>query len=154
LHEYSQFSSIIKKLLQYRHQKHVQYEMTQDALDSRRENLEDLEKQEREARRLDEALGRVRIGPGSEPAPSTSAPEHTEGEVEHEEEDAHRHMSATMPPHPGPSPTKRRLPGSGLLGALSYTLHGMIDADPEAARRSSISKNRETISQVCHFETL
>lgn len=36
----------------------------------------------------------------------------------------------------------------GLLSALSYTLHGMMDADPESARRSGISKTRENISQV------
>ena len=36
----------------------------------------------------------------------------------------------------------------GLLSALSYTIHGMMDADPESARRSGISKTRETISQV------
>ncbi|KAF7356850.1 Sorting nexin-41 [Mycena venus] len=58
LHEYTQFASIIKKLLAYRHQKNVQYEMTQDALESKREQLEELEKSEREARRLEQALGR------------------------------------------------------------------------------------------------
>lgn len=36
----------------------------------------------------------------------------------------------------------------GLLSALSYTLHGMMDVDPETARRNSITKNKETISQV------
>jgi sorting nexin-4 len=36
----------------------------------------------------------------------------------------------------------------GLLDALSYTLHGMMDVDPETARRNGITKTRETISQV------
>ena len=44
LHEYSQFASIIKKLLSYRHQKHAQCEMTQDSLESKREQLGELEK--------------------------------------------------------------------------------------------------------------
>jgi len=61
VHEYSQFASIIKKLLVYRHQKQVQYEMTQDALVAKQEQLEELEKSEREARRLEEALGRGRV---------------------------------------------------------------------------------------------
>src|SRR5262245_62126636 len=61
LNEYAQFASIIKKLLTYRHQKHVQYEMTQDALEMKRESLEDLERSEREARRLEAALGRGRV---------------------------------------------------------------------------------------------
>ena len=62
LHEYSQFAAIIKKLLVYRHQKHVQYEMTQENLDAKREQLEELEKSEQAARRLEEALGRGRTG--------------------------------------------------------------------------------------------
>ena len=36
----------------------------------------------------------------------------------------------------------------GLLSALSYTLHGMMDVDPETARRNTITKTRESISQV------
>jgi len=36
----------------------------------------------------------------------------------------------------------------GLLNALSYTLHGMMDVDPETARRNGIGKTRETISQL------
>jgi sorting nexin-41/42 len=139
--EYSQFASIIKKLLAYRHQKHVQLEMTQDSLDARREQLEDLEKHEREAARLEEALGRGR-------RPTQTSGSDDNGEAEDQEQTRQQSKSAILPPHPGPNPVKRRAPGMGLISALSYTLHGMIDADPEAARRSSISKNRETISQV------
>jgi hypothetical protein len=159
LHEYSQFASIIKKLLAYRHQKHVQLEMTQDALESRRETLTELEKSEREARRLEEALDRGRSGsitanapssPFSPDAPtedgaSAGAEEGGEGGGNEQHENP---ASAFLPPHPGPSPVKRRTPGMGLLSALSYTIHGMMDADPESARRSGISKTRETISQV------
>ncbi|KAH9975882.1 hypothetical protein BGW80DRAFT_1295077 [Lactifluus volemus] len=172
LHEYSQFASIIKKLLAYRHQKHVQLEMTQDALEARRESLTELEKSEREAKRLAEALdrGRSRSVPAASasdlPSPdepnedgaSTGAGEgegegegerEQEGEGEDEEDEQHVNAASVfLPPHPGPSPVKRRAPGMGLLSALSYTIHGMMDADPESARRSGISKTRETISQL------
>ncbi|KAK7056218.1 Sorting nexin, cytoplasm-to-vacuole targeting pathway/endosomal sorting [Paramarasmius palmivorus] len=144
LHEYSQFSSIIKKLLAYRHQKHVQYEMTQDALEAKREQLEDLEKSEREARRLEDALSRRGLS-SSTPAP-LSPTENDDGDP-----DEHSEMSAsTLPPHPGPNPARRRtrVPGTGFLNALSYTLHGMMDVDPETARRNGISKTREQISQL------
>ncbi|KAF8972655.1 hypothetical protein BDZ97DRAFT_1782088 [Flammula alnicola] len=150
LHEYSQFASIIKKLLAYRHQKHVQYEMTQDALENKREQLEDLEKSEREARRLEEALGRGRInGVTSSVAPTSEG----EGEVEGEGEEHAEQVTPTssyLPPHPGPNPARRRTktPGMGLLNALSYTLHGMMDVDPETARRNGITKTRENISQL------
>jgi len=36
----------------------------------------------------------------------------------------------------------------GFLSALGYTLSGMIDSDPESARRNAISRNRETTSHV------
>jgi len=145
LHEYSQFASIIKKLLAYRHQKHVQYEMTQDALENKREQLEDLEKSEREARRLEEALGRGRLNGASPVSPST------EGEVDEPTEPVSPASPPTyVPPHPGPNPARRRTkaPGMGLLNALSYTLHGMMDVDPETARRNGITKTRENISQL------
>ncbi|KAG5647889.1 hypothetical protein DXG03_007813 [Asterophora parasitica] len=151
LHEYSQFASIIKKLLSYRHQKHVQYEMTQDGLDSKREQLEDLEKSEREARRLEEALGRGRINGShpTKPVNSIEGEENREGGDPQLQEDAPS-PSSYLPPHPGPNPARRRSkpPGMGFLNALSYTLHGMMDVDPESARRNSITKTRETISQL------
>ncbi|TFK25591.1 hypothetical protein FA15DRAFT_668289 [Coprinopsis marcescibilis] len=152
LHEYTQFASIIKKLLAYRHQKHVQYEMTQDMLESKREQLEELDKSEREARRLDEALGRASkpAGRATSSAPSpTSEDGHTEASLN--EEGPEEHSSSTyIPPHPGSNPAKRRTrtPGMGLLNALSYSFHGMIDADPETARRNSITKTREAISNL------
>ncbi|KAI9464578.1 hypothetical protein BJY52DRAFT_1250060 [Lactarius psammicola] len=156
LHEYSQFASIIKKLLAYRHQKHVQLEMTQDALEARRESLTELEKSEREAKRLEDALqrgGRARSisAPDSGSPTSPNVDNINEGGAGVGEEGNEQHdnpSSVFLPPHPGPSPVKRRAPGMGLLSALSYTLHGMMDADPESARRSGISKTRETISQL------
>jgi len=143
LSEYSQFASIIKKLLAYRHQKHVQVEMTQDSLQAKREQLQDLERHEREAARLEEALGRASRG-GASSAPGTTP---IEAEAEEETTTTTKSMPA-LPPHPGPNPARKKTPGMGLINALSYTLHGMIDADPEAARRSSISKTREAISQL------
>ncbi|KAI6149729.1 hypothetical protein BKA82DRAFT_997966 [Pisolithus tinctorius] len=137
LHEYTQFASIIKKLLVYRHQKHVQYEMTKDVLENKRELLEEYEKSEREAKRLEEALARGRVN-GLSPRP--------EGQEENEGPD--EPASAYLPPHPEPNPHKRRAPGMAFLNALSYTLHGMMDVDPETARRNGISKTRETISQL------
>ncbi|KAI0080213.1 hypothetical protein K474DRAFT_1658198 [Panus rudis PR-1116 ss-1] len=137
LHEYSQFAAIIKKLLQYRHQKHVQYEMTQENLEAKREQLEELEKSEQAARRLEEALGRGRVSgePGrSEDGSSTAGQE------------SPRVDTSYLPPHPGPNPVRRRAPGMGFLSALSYTLHGMMDVDPATARRNAISKSREQIS--------
>ncbi|KAI0788801.1 hypothetical protein C8Q75DRAFT_767993 [Abortiporus biennis] len=153
LHEYSQFAAIIKKLLAYRHQKHVQYEMTQDNLDAKREQLEELEKNEREARRLEEALssGRPRSTSLGAPAPTRisedGSPEQN-GEAPPAVVSQSTPESTYLPPHPGPNPVRRRAPGMGFLNALSYTLHGMMDVDPATARRNGITKARESISQL------
>ncbi|KAG9312889.1 hypothetical protein JVU11DRAFT_6322 [Chiua virens] len=137
LHEYTQFAIIIRKLLAYRHQKNVQYEMTQDALEGKREMLEEYEKSEREAKRLEEALARGRT--------NGLTNSRSEGQSS---ENPDEPASVYLPPHPGPSPYKKRAPGMGFLNALSYTLHGMMDVDPEIARRNGIGKTRETISQL------
>lgn len=149
LHEYSQFASIIKKLLAYRHQKHVQYEMTQDVLENKREQLEDLEKSEREARRLEEALGRGRMsGAGTTTSANPEAGDN-DGPAS-PGGGASPTDPSVVPPHPGQNPARRRTraPGMGLINALSYTLHGMMDVDPETARRNSITKTKESISTV------
>ncbi|TFL05433.1 hypothetical protein BDV98DRAFT_561998 [Pterulicium gracile] len=140
LHEYAQFATIIKRLLAYRHQKHVQFEMTQESLDSKRGQLEDLESSEREANRLASALTRGR--------PESSDP--TSVEAEGGDATGDTQSPSSVPPHPGSNPARRRTrpPGSGLLNALSYTLHGMMDVDPETARRNNITKLRENISQL------
>ncbi|KAI0924016.1 hypothetical protein AcW1_006799 [Taiwanofungus camphoratus] len=153
LHEYSQFATIIKKLLTYRHQKHVQYELTQDTLEAKREQLDELEKSEREARRLEEALSQGRVSSlSASRMQSESGPGSVEGTVDARDEDEpdtpQPDPSVYLPPHPGPHPVRRRVPGMGLLSALSYTLHGMMDVDPETARRNNITKTRETISQL------
>jgi len=132
--------------------------MTQDALEARRESLNELENSEREAKRLEEALERGRLRstapsvPDTEDTNTTPDPADEIGATtstgQDEQEEDENPASVFLPPHPGPSPVRRRAPGMGLLSALSYTIHGMMDTDPESARRSGISKTRETISQV------
>lgn len=56
LSEYSQFGSILQKLLRWRHLKHLQFELAQDALEAKKLQLEDLERVEAEAARLNNAL--------------------------------------------------------------------------------------------------
>lgn len=56
LNEYSQFASILQKLLKWRHLKHLQFELAEDALEAKRLQLEELERIEMEASRLNAAL--------------------------------------------------------------------------------------------------
>ena len=129
--------------------------MTQDALVAKREQLEELEKSEREAHRLEEALGRGRVQRSSSlPGRATSGEgegEDEEGNGEEQDQPAQQSLPS-LPPHPGPSTVRRRAPGMGFFSALGYTLSGMIDSDPETARRNAISRNKETTSQVASYQ--
>ncbi|KAK0544931.1 Sorting nexin, cytoplasm-to-vacuole targeting pathway/endosomal sorting [Tilletia horrida] len=58
LQEYVQFAAILQKMLKWRTQKHVQYELALDTLEIKRAQLDDYERVEREALRIDVALAR------------------------------------------------------------------------------------------------
>lgn len=107
--------------------------MTRELLESKRGTLEELERSELEAQRLEKALERVRIV-GDDGG--------TERAVPRESTEA----AAPLPPLPTSSAPRRS--GGGLLGALSHTFHGIVDVDPEATRRNTITKTRELINQV------
>ncbi len=125
--------------------------MTKYALETKREQLEDLERSEAEAMRLQSALSGAPRPTGSTIGRS-GGKSVLSGEVD--EDDA----STSVPSAPAPSvyPNQRVLPrrkqsNVGLLGALSYSLHGLMDVDPETARRNQLSKTKESISQVRSF---
>jgi sorting nexin-41/42 len=155
LHEYGQFANIIKKILVYRHQKHAQYELTQEALESKRESLHGLEKSEAEARRLEQALSRASTINGQRSLPPTPiSPSSPQGEGDGVEGSATTASSSTdtrIPPTPSTYGRRRGGSGYGFLNALSHSISGMMDVDPEVARRNSISKTRDSISQVWAF---
>lgn len=135
---YSQFAQLIRSRLSFRHQKHVQYELVQEALENQRDKLELLEAAERESRRLEQALergGRISStspnAAGSPPTLERSLPAENEAAV--------------------PRPAPRRAQASfGLLSAVKHSLSGMMDVDPESTRRTNIGKTRDNISQVSY----
>lgn len=157
LQEYTQFSNIIKGLLKYRHAKHLQYEAARELLESKRATLEELERSELEAQRLEKALERVRIvndDGGSDRAVSPSNPSAAgaTGLIGAAAEGHAAGQSAPLPPLPSssgalPSPPPARK-GGGLVSALRHSVKGLVDSDPEATRRNSIGKTREQINQV------
>ncbi|BGP56671.1 Sorting nexin, cytoplasm-to-vacuole targeting pathway/endosomal sorting [Rhodotorula sphaerocarpa] len=162
LQEYTQFSNIIKGLLKYRHSKHLQYEAARELLESKRATLEELERSELEAQRLEKALERVRIvnddgnsdravsppqGQTTSPGLIGSAAEGGGGATSQQQQ-----QQAPLPSLPSssgalPSPPLARR-GGGLVSALRHSVKGLVDADPEATRRSSIGKTREQINQL------
>lgn len=148
IHEYTQFASIVKRLLAYRHQKHVQCELVQENLEVKKEQLAELEKSESEARRLEAALSKGRSADGLGSSRVTNSPESPS--PDQQQSGSEPQSPVPILPHPGPSPVRRKVkpPGMGFLNALSYSLHGLMDVDPETARRNDITKTRENISQL------
>ncbi|GAA6059775.1 hypothetical protein JCM10212_001983 [Sporobolomyces blumeae] len=155
LQEYTQFSAIIKTLLKYRHQKHLQYESARELLDHKKATLEELERSELEAQRLAKALERVRVinddasseraVPSDPNSPTSSST--TAATTSTTSTDPSQHQA--LPPLPPlSSSTGPRRSGGGLLSALSHSVKGLVDSDPEASRRNTISKTREQINQL------
>jgi hypothetical protein len=99
-------------------------------------------------------------------SPGFSSPERVDGVSDDEENEytprepdyrVSNSIPERLPPAPVSPSRRNKGIGSGLITALSHSIHGMMDVDPEAARRSNISKTKDTISQVrsskLHFTT-
>lgn len=132
LHTYTQFAQLIKSRLSFRHQKHVQYELVQEALENQRDKLEILEAAEREARRLEQALERGGVAASTSASAPSSPPAREDSNI---------------PELARPS-VRRSGQSFGLLSAVKHSLSGMMDVDPEATRRANIAKTRDNISQL------
>ncbi|KAG0043150.1 Sorting nexin, cytoplasm-to-vacuole targeting pathway/endosomal sorting [Gryganskiella cystojenkinii] len=201
MQEYVQYANIIKSILKFRHQKHIQSESTADQLETKRSSLENLEKMETEAKRIEDALKRERSTTGgSTGTPTTATPQRSDasddttggdnqsiteegtftnepesnGDAESEQTPYNPYARPTppssgsnaavadstnpyaqLPPSNNPyanthtTPTaKRRSTRLNVFSALSHTLHGIIDVDPEATRRNNIGKTRDAIVQL------
>ncbi|KAF9976585.1 Sorting nexin, cytoplasm-to-vacuole targeting pathway/endosomal sorting [Actinomortierella ambigua] len=194
LQEYIQYAAIIKSILKFRHMKHIQSETTADQLETKRNSLENLERMEGEAKRIEDALKRERGNSGSGATSATSPTSATAGAQEHHHHNGGHDDSATeatfvndealsqepegfaageepdsqsrqqydsgnpyaRPPPPSSNPyahlhsatPKRRSTRLNVFSALSHTIHGIIDVDPEATRRNNIGKTRDAIVQL------
>jgi len=84
------------------------------------------------------------------PSASTNDLDGDDPERDSDEAEASRNESppAPLPAAPLSSPRRSKGVGSGLLSALSHSISGIMDVDPEAARRSSISKTKDAISNL------
>ncbi|SOV03287.1 uncharacterized protein UDID_18610 [Ustilago sp. UG-2017a] len=132
------YGTFARKVLKWRHLKHLQYELAQDALEAKKTQLEELERVENEAKRLDEALERGGAGllsnnGGDQEPDSTSNSKATDANPSSTTTDARARSRATSPPA---SPSKRassRSTGYGLLGAITHTFQSVMDVDRDAS---------------------
>jgi hypothetical protein len=125
-----------------------------DQIEIKKEYLAQLEKSEEEARRLDGALAAAGI-PGRR-RPDDDGDDESSAEGGRPEGQAGLSASSRMGSSTVSSTTAGHRKstssgasgGYGFLSALSHSITGLMDGDPEATRRSNISKTRDTISQL------
>ncbi|KAG0005530.1 Sorting nexin, cytoplasm-to-vacuole targeting pathway/endosomal sorting, partial [Modicella reniformis] len=182
LQEYIQYANIIKSILKFRHQKHIQSESTADQLESKRSSLENLEKMESEAKRIEDALNRERrstsdsISSVSSTAGNNTGQPHVVDSTFTNDPESMEHADSDEPSNPFASSSvtsnsvaetpigqanpyaqthttpssapRRRSTRLNVFSALSHTIHGIIDVDPETTRRSNIGKTKDAITQL------
>ncbi|ATZ56172.1 hypothetical protein BCIN_13g00210 [Botrytis cinerea B05.10] len=165
MRESAQFAGVVRSVLRYRVLKRVQQEMTNEDLAKKRALLEQLERSEAEAKRIDQYL--TNSGTGNVPRRSNSSarePPQVRRESPHDDTAS---IDSDFPPTHGETPSAsqgipqqeeipptHRKSSSGnfitnkIFGRISHAVHGVVDADPERTRRDQISKTREAISHL------
>lgn len=169
MRENAQFAGVVRSVLRYRMLKRVQQEMTNDELHKKQALLEQLERSEAEARRIDQYLTTSQqIQP---PRRSTSTTESSSNRHRREgSQDDTASIDSDFPPTHGevtsaPSakngPPERSASTGGhrkapsgnsitnkIFGPIRHAVQGVVDSDPERTRRDTITKTRESIEQL------
>lgn len=163
MRESAQFAGIVRSVLRYRILKRVQEEMTRDDLERKRTLLNQLERSEMEAKRIDQHLESSGYGPSSFP-PRRSM---SGGERSREEDTASIDSDFTGQTTPSaaqgasqqrsepssPGGTHKKTSSGNfvtnkIFGRINHAIHGMVDVDPERTRRDQIGKTKESLVQL------
>lgn len=168
MRENAQFAGVVRGVLKYRVLKRVQQEMTNDELNKKRQLLDQMERSEAEAKRIDQYLnGGQQIQP---PRRSTSGPESPNQHRRDGSQEDTASIDSDFPPTHGdissaPSAkigaperssagtTHKKAPSSNsitnkIFGPIRHAIQGVADVDPEKTRRDTIGRTRESIAQL------
>lgn len=168
MRENAQFAGVVRSVLKYRVLKRVQQEMTNDELNKKRLLLDQLEKSEAEARRIDQYLsGSQQIQP---PRRSTSIQDSPNRHRREGSQEDTASIDSDFPPthgdisaapsakigaperaNNGPSHKKAASGNSitnKIFGPIRHAIQGVADVDPEKTRRDTIGRTRESIAQL------
>ncbi|KAJ9622780.1 Sorting nexin, cytoplasm-to-vacuole targeting pathway/endosomal sorting [Taxawa tesnikishii (nom. ined.)] len=176
MRESAQFAGIVRSVLKYRTMKRVQEEMTRDELEKKRTSLDSLERSEAEAKRIEQYLNGAGGNTSSPPRRSMSTGSNvgkrnqTREQLPRRAEDDTASIDSDFPPtqgsaapsanqgvpqHEPTSPTNNHRRGASgnfvtnkIFGRLTHAIHGVVDSDPERARRDQMSKTRESLEQL------
>ncbi|KAL9058937.1 MAG: hypothetical protein Q9162_001495 [Coniocarpon cinnabarinum] len=167
MRESAQFAGIVRSVLRYRILKRVQEEMTRDELDKKRALIEQLERSEVEAKRIDahlESSGFLpeRGAPKRSFSTGSTRSDRSRNASEADNDSIDSDFASTTQSRPpssrastSPQPkSEHRKTISGnfvtnkIFGRLSHTFQGMVDVDPERTRRDQMGKTKESLSQL------
>lgn len=170
MRENAQFAGVVRSVLRYRVLKRVQQDLTTDELNKKRGLLDQLERSESEARRIEQYLsGSQQISPP--PKRSTSLKEPASQHRRDGGQDDTESIDSDFPPTHGdfasapPSASQglpersssvsshKKLPSGNsitnkIFGPIRHAVQGVVDVDPERTRRDTIGKTRESIGQL------
>ncbi len=169
MRESAQFAGVVRNVLRYRVLKRLQQEMTRDDLEKKKDMLNQLERSELEAKRIDAYLSTSQtMSPPQRATPnasSRSAPQRRDGTEETESVDSDfppTHGDAPSSPPSAPqgqgedptSPSSHKRPQSGnfvtnkIFGGFRHAVNGFVDVDPERTRRDQIGKTKESLTHL------
>lgn len=169
MRENAQFAGVVRSVLRYRVLKRIQQDLTTEELDKKRALLDQLERSEAEARRIEQYLsGSQQVSP--QPRRSTSLREPTSQQRREAGQDDTESIDSDFPPTHGefPSPppsasqglpersvgaSHRKMPSGNsitnkIFGPIRHAVQGVVDVDPERTRRDTIGKTKESIGQL------
>lgn len=166
MRENAQFAGVVRSVLRYRVLKRVQQDLTEEELEKKRTLLEQLERSESEARRIEQYLSSSQqIAPPPKRSTSLREPptyqrnqEDTES-IDSDFPPTHGDFPSSTPeagqglPERSPTSTHKKMPSSNsitnrIFGPLRHAVQGVVDVDPERTRRDTIGKTRESIGQL------
>jgi hypothetical protein len=174
MRESAQFASVVRGVLKYRVLKRIQEEMTRDELEKKKVSLDQLERSELEAKRIEQYMTSSGInsaqyaGPqrslssGSRRGRPGSRDDDHDGSVDSDFPPTHDRASGgyhdgahdqpfSSPPSSPPSGGHKRATssiGNKIFGRLTHAIQGVTDQDPERARRDALGKTKESLVQL------
>lgn len=166
MRESAQFAGVVRSVLRYRVLKRVQQDLTSEELNKKRTLLDQLERSESEARRIEQYLtSSQQLSPPpkrssslKEPSPQYKRDGAQDDNESIDSDFAHHHGEAAPSasqglPERSVSVGHRKLPSGNsitnkIFGPIRHAVQGVVDVDPERTRRDTIGKTRESIGQL------
>ncbi|KOS18410.1 Sorting nexin-41 [Escovopsis weberi] len=169
MRENAQFAGVVRNVLRYRVLKRVQQDLTTEELAKKRALLDQLERSEAEARRIEQYLSNSQqiSPPHRRSASARESPTQLRRDGGQDDTES---IDSDFPPSHGDFPSvapsasqglpersstsgHRKMPSTNsitnkIFGPLRHAVQGVVDVDPERTRRDTIGKTRESIGQL------